>query len=394
MGVKYSDSQSQYEAFKKTANRRRVMKKQYEENLRNISKDLIETLSTISGKEVAKKDPRKEKMYQTLRDTFDAFDKDGSAELGYPEYVEAWKFLDRPGGEKEIKQTFDSVDIDGSGFVEWNEFAFSLMGEDALQFGALADLETLSALLVDTADLLSHMRNDLLEAQGSDEERAKRNAELKKRMKRMKNEVGGGIGKLMNKMLGIMGSDPRDLLTDEQINRLLDATFDKFDKDGSGELEKPEFRKAWEHLGLDGSVDEMNRAFTSVDYDNSGIVDRSEFKTAIKESRATELSLTLLLTNLDGELEGIDDIFNTYKEKLEESKKQAQMNLLNSEEAFKNFQQTVRRRRMMKKQMQEKMAQLTQTLVKELSGETQNNEEYQMYCTIKVIYYNYYFFQG
>jgi len=30
-------------------------------------------------------------------DTFNAFDKDGSAQLEYPEYVEAWKFLDQPG---------------------------------------------------------------------------------------------------------------------------------------------------------------------------------------------------------------------------------------------------------------------------------------------------------
>merc|ERR1712183_315298 len=114
---------------------------------------------------------------------------------------------------------------------------------------------------------------------------------------------GGSIGKLMNKMLGIMGQDPRDLLSEDQVDRLLNTTFDKFDKDGSGELEKPEFRQAWEFLGLEGSVSEMNRAFDKVDMDKSGIVDRSEFKSAIKDSRATELSLTLLLTNLDGKID-------------------------------------------------------------------------------------------
>ena len=34
-------------------------------------------------------------MYKSLRDTFNAFDKDGSTQLGYPEYVEAWKFFDQ-----------------------------------------------------------------------------------------------------------------------------------------------------------------------------------------------------------------------------------------------------------------------------------------------------------
>eukprot|EP00493_Phyllostaurus_siculus_P009768 UN09899 len=94
------------------------------------------------------------------------------------------------------------------------------MGEDALQFGALADMEVLNNLLVDTTDLLRAMRDDLLEAQGSNEDRAKRNKELRDRMKRMKGEMGGSVGKLMNKMLGLMGQDPRDLLTDAQIDKL------------------------------------------------------------------------------------------------------------------------------------------------------------------------------
>ena len=114
------------------------MKKQWEENLRLLSRELIDKLSSISNKPVPKRDENKEKMYSTLRDTFNAFDKDGSAELGYSEYMEAWKFLNQPGTERDIKRTFDSVDVDGCGFCEWNEFAFSLMGEDALQFGALA----------------------------------------------------------------------------------------------------------------------------------------------------------------------------------------------------------------------------------------------------------------
>merc|ERR1712066_537928 len=101
----------------------------------------------------------------------------------------------------------------------------------------------------------------------------------------MKKDMNGSISKIMNKMLGIMGQDPRDLLTDDQINQLLDATFDKFDKDGSGQLEKPEFRKAWDFLGLDGSIEEMNRAFDKVDNDRSGVVELPEFKSAIMDSR-------------------------------------------------------------------------------------------------------------
>merc|ERR1712238_44134 len=141
MGVQYSDAQSEFESFKKTSDRRRLLKKTWEENLRNLSKELIAKLSTISSVEVPQKDPEKQKMYNTLRDTFDAFDKDGSAQLGYEEYRDAWKFLNRPGDESVIQNTFNSVDVDGSGLVEWTEFVFSLMGEEALEYGTLADME-------------------------------------------------------------------------------------------------------------------------------------------------------------------------------------------------------------------------------------------------------------
>merc|ERR1712038_1484395 len=87
----------------------------------------------------------------TLKDTFNAFDKDGNAELGYPEYQEAWKFLGQPGTDADIKAAFDSVDVDTSGLVEWNEFVFSIMGERAAKYGVLADMEALTQLLDTTA---------------------------------------------------------------------------------------------------------------------------------------------------------------------------------------------------------------------------------------------------
>ena len=219
--------------------------------------------------------------------------------------LEPGEFLQRPGSEKEIKQTFDSIDVDGTGFVEWSEFAFSLMGEDALKFGPLAYLQVLAAILEDTDSLLEGMKSDLEDAQMSTSERQARNAELKSRLHQMKKDMGSQMGNLMGKMMSIFGQDPAELLTEDQIEKVLNTTLKKFDKDGSGELEMPEFVKAWKFSDLKEDDEEIKRSFLSVDVDNSGIVERREFVDAIKGARMAELSLSVLMTQMDGELDGL-----------------------------------------------------------------------------------------
>merc|ERR1712043_15046 len=140
-----------------------------------------------------------------------------------------------------------------------------------------------------------------------------------------------------NKMLGMMGCDPKDLLSDAEIEKVLTATFNKFDNDGSGELEQPEFRKAFKHLGLEGSVAEQNRALKEVDVDGSGKIGLNEFKNAIKNSRSAELSLTVILQNMDGQLEGLGDIFSKYRNKLEESRLAAEKEQQDMESRYKNY---------------------------------------------------------
>ena len=41
------------------------------------------------------------------------------------------------------KKVFFSTDIDGSGTIDWNEFLFSILGDDAGDYGLLADLDTI-----------------------------------------------------------------------------------------------------------------------------------------------------------------------------------------------------------------------------------------------------------
>ena len=223
------------------------------------------------------------------------------------------------------------------------------MGEKAAQFGSLADLELLNNLLVETSTLLSSLRSDLEDSQMNNGERAERNAELRLRLEEMKKETGAQFGNMFGKMLSIMGKDPKDLLTDEQINKLLLETFKKFDKDNSGELETPEFIKAWRFLGLKGSDKEIGRSFGSVDTNHSGKIDRFEFASAIKNNRTEELSLTVLLTQIDGHLEGMEGFFEEYKKRAAEAEEEAKANLALSRGDYDAFQKATRRRRLRKR---------------------------------------------
>jgi Ca2+-binding EF-hand superfamily protein len=161
--------------------------------------------------------------------------------------------------------------------------------------------------------------------------------------------MGNQLGNLMGKMMSIFGQDPAELLTEKQIEKVLNSTFKKFDKDGSDELEMPEFIKAWRFLDLKRDDEEIKRSFTNVDVDNSGIVERREFVDAIKGARMAELSLSVLMTQMDGQLEGLEDIFTDYKRKQEESRLQAAADLEMSKGAYAKFQATAKRRRLMKK---------------------------------------------
>merc|ERR1719461_1771896 len=139
------------------------MKRQKEEETQQRTRNLVLKLTELVGDTVtlAYRDEKRSEFYRKLKDTFNAFDKDGNLELGYPEYVQAWRYLGQPGTEADIKKAFDSVDLDHSGLVEWDEFVFSIMGEEALQYGHLADMERLSILLEATTQMWLKISNEL-----------------------------------------------------------------------------------------------------------------------------------------------------------------------------------------------------------------------------------------
>jgi Ca2+-binding EF-hand superfamily protein len=179
---KYMDKvRGDLDVLRKTEQRRRLMKEEWEANIDQKTLEIIDKLNDALG------NPKREigdeeKFYNTLQETFNAYDADGSRQLGLPEYIESMRFLGKRESDEVLTQAFRSVDVDNSGQIDWPEYVFSVLGSKAAQYGTLARMEELSTLLDSTAGLLDNLRGSLAESQQSQAARAKRKLGLSGRM--------------------------------------------------------------------------------------------------------------------------------------------------------------------------------------------------------------------
>jgi len=162
-----------------------------------------------------------------LCDTFKAFDRDNNATLQFPEYQEAWRFMSLPGDAQAAKKAFDAVDIDGNGTVDLNEFLYSVMGEDASNYGYLADLEVLKVLL-DKLVLGEDSRAvaSLKTAQKTAEAKDVQIRQLQAELDRIRSTEGGSsFNDLVQRMMFKCGVTRIGPLSNEELVNEIDAAF-------------------------------------------------------------------------------------------------------------------------------------------------------------------------
>jgi len=257
-----------------------------------LAERLSECVNELCGITGKPRDTSKAEMNREMRETFDKFDRNGSGELNLMEYKKAWKFLNKPGTDEDMTNAFKSVDIDNSGYIEWDEFIFSLQGEDAQKYGLLADMEVMLSLL-------SEIRTDLMELRGERSDAQEELYTLRDRLSTLQREVTNkteGMVQRMRRVSGESGSIKLDDL-DEQLK----SAFQAADSNKSGSLNLWQFSQAWMSLGLGGNEEEMKGVFSSV----SGLggmgkgMDVRQFMRAVKSERMAELSLRSRLATLE-----------------------------------------------------------------------------------------------
>lgn len=287
MGVQLGSLADRFGAFNATQSRRRAQRKSMEATLADRLSTCVTELCTITGKP---RDTSKAEMHREMRETFDKFDRNGSGELNLVEYKKAWKFLGKPGSEEDMDNAFTSVDIDNSGFIEWDEFVFSLQGEEAQKYGLLADMEVMLTLL-------SEIRTDLMELRGERSDAQKELYTLRERLQTLQREVTNkteGMVQRMRRVSGENGSIKVDDL-DEQLRN----AFANADSNKNGSLNLWQFSQAWMSLGLGGNEEEMKNVFSSDRLGISKGMDVRQFMRAVKSERLAELSLRSRLATLE-----------------------------------------------------------------------------------------------
>merc|ERR1719499_1137305 len=161
---------------------------------------------------------------------------------------------------------------------------------------------------------------------------------------------------MISKINGLAGMDAVNFMTAEEMDKILTDVFKKFDVDGSGTMELPEFKVAWrKELNLGGSDAEIAKAFQDVDVDNSGVIELPEFKQAIKGERLAELNMKVIASNMENSIDSLATYMKNFKER------------------YDNAVATARRRRKMRAQFQNRLMMRSNELLDKL--EDANSDE-------------------
>jgi len=123
------------------------------------------TEATPQELDLHKKQKKHVDMVSQLRQAFLEFDNNHSGEMGFDEFQEAYRRLDRNGkSERELKRVFQRFDKDNSGYISEDEFMLAVVGDTFEQVGITFYLNQLTDWIRKADALLAEERSLLASA--------------------------------------------------------------------------------------------------------------------------------------------------------------------------------------------------------------------------------------
>ena len=198
-------------------------------------------------------------------DLFKQWDDDGSGEIDKKEFRRAIKSMgfDFFANDSEIDTVFDEFDIDKGGTINYKELnkmlRVQMQLDPKLQAGAVA---------IQTGTAGKH--------------------KLRRRDPTQKTSKLGAVE--LDESLPVQ-EQLRELLTKNAV-RVIDL-FREWDEDGSGTVDKKEFRKALQALGVKADKEELNTLFDTLDTDKGGTLEYGEINKALRRGGTVALDPSL-----------------------------------------------------------------------------------------------------
>merc|ERR1719461_1032040 len=106
-------------------------------------------------------------------------------------------------------------------------------------------MELHNKLMDDVTGNLASVVGGMANQKNSIADQAAENNALKARLEKLKAQNDNEMRKMLTKISGLAGLDSLKMMPEAQMNKILGEVFEKFDVDGSGTMELPEFKIAW-----------------------------------------------------------------------------------------------------------------------------------------------------
>jgi len=116
----------------------------------------------------------------------------------------------------------------------------------------------------------------------------------------------------------------RAILADRAYSKTPDDVFSDWDKDKEGSVSRKEFRLWWPRIGYDVPPDPLNNLFDEFDVDGSGEIDRDEFKNAFDKKGELWKELGEMQKKHDKD-DDLQRLIDECRKKLERKEKQLKM---------------------------------------------------------------------
>ena len=187
-----------------------------------------------------------ERTPQELKKSFDAFDADGSGEIDAEELGELVRQLGLVRTDEQLQEMVRSVDADGSGEIDFEEFC-TMLGVKIKGPESLKDIEI-----------------------GRDEPYG--TVMFSEREERFFYKEGD-----IDDLIAAASAKAAESTLSPDQKEMFREAFDRFDLDGSGEIDAGELYALTKELGLSRTEAELQRMVDEVDEDGSGEIDFKEF---------------------------------------------------------------------------------------------------------------------